>query len=75
LSDHKLDFAIITRLLADQDLYVSELTPIQPDLESAFLDLTGGDRQRSQQQPQWSWQQQQPDRIRPPELPDRSRRR
>jgi ABC-type multidrug transport system ATPase subunit len=75
LSDHKLDFAIITRLLADQGLYVSELTPIQPDLESAFLDLTGGDHQRSQQQPQWSWQQQQPDRIRPPELPDRSRRR
>ena len=74
LSDHKLDLATITRLLADQGLYVSELTPIQPDLESVFLDLTGGDHQRSRQQPQWTWQQQ-PDRIRPPELPDRSRRR
>jgi ABC-type multidrug transport system ATPase subunit len=69
LSDHNLDLAIITRLLADQGLYVSELTPIQPDLESVFLALTGGDHQVSRQQ------QQQPERIRQPELPDRSRRR
>jgi ABC-type multidrug transport system ATPase subunit len=68
LSDHSLDLAIITRLLADQGLYVSELTSIQPDLESVFLDLTGGDHQMSRQQ-------QQPERIRQPELPDRSRRR
>jgi ABC-type multidrug transport system ATPase subunit len=58
LSDHKLDLAVITRLLADQGLYVSELTPIQPDLESVFLDLTGGDHQRTRQQgrrqPQYS---------------------
>ena len=66
LSDHKLDLATITRLLADQNLYVSELTPIQPDLESVFLDLTGGDHQRPQQQPE---------RIGQPELPDRSKQR
>jgi ABC-2 type transport system ATP-binding protein len=89
LSDHKLDLAIITRLLADQGLYVSELTPIQPDLESVFLDLTGGDHQRTRQQrrqPQHSPRQgrrqepqrpgqQEPDRIKQPELPVRSRRR
>ena len=33
----------LRRLLADQGLYVSELTPIQPDLESVFLNLTAGD--------------------------------
>ncbi|HEY6687556.1 MAG TPA: ABC transporter ATP-binding protein [Propionibacteriaceae bacterium] len=53
LSDQRLDLAVITRLLADQGLYVSELTPIQPDLESVFLNLTGGDhagtRQRRRQ--------------------------
>ena len=30
----------ITRLLADQGLYVSELTPVRRDLESVFLELT-----------------------------------
>ena len=39
LVSRKLDLAVITRLLADQGLYVSELTPIQPDLESVFLAL------------------------------------
>ena len=34
------DPAEITRLLAGHALYVSELTPIRPDLESAFLLLT-----------------------------------
>jgi len=34
------DAAEITRLLAERGLYVSELTPIRPDLESAFLALT-----------------------------------
>jgi ABC-2 type transport system ATP-binding protein len=34
------DGSQVTRLLAEQDLYVSELTPVQPDLESVFLDLT-----------------------------------
>ena len=68
LTDHSLDLAIITRLLADQGLYVSELTSIQPDLESVFLDLTGGDHQMNRQG-------QRPERIRQPELPDRSRRR
>jgi ABC-type multidrug transport system ATPase subunit len=42
LVNRRLDLAVITRLLADQGLYVSELTPIQPDLESVFLDLTAG---------------------------------
>jgi ABC-2 type transport system ATP-binding protein len=35
LSNHRPDPAVISRLLADHDLYVSELTPIQPDLESS----------------------------------------
>jgi ABC-type multidrug transport system ATPase subunit len=50
LSNQRLDLAVITRLLADQNLYVSELTPIQPDLESVFLNLTVGDHLGAQQQ-------------------------
>jgi ABC-type multidrug transport system ATPase subunit len=50
LSDQRVDLAVITRLLADQGLYVSELTPIQPDLESVFLNLTGGDYPGTRQQ-------------------------
>ena len=50
LSDQRLDLAVITRLLADQGLYVSELTQIQPDLESVFLNLTGGDHPGTRQQ-------------------------
>ena len=50
LSDQRLDLAVITRLLADQGLYVSELTPIQPDLESVFLNLTSGDHPGTRQQ-------------------------
>jgi hypothetical protein len=34
------DGSQVTRLLAQHDLYVNELTPVQPDLESVFLDLT-----------------------------------
>jgi ABC-2 type transport system ATP-binding protein len=34
------DPAAITRTLAGHGLYVSELTPIRPDLEAAFLALT-----------------------------------
>ena len=34
------DGSQVTRLLAQHDLYVTELTPVQPDLESVFLDLT-----------------------------------
>jgi ABC-2 type transport system ATP-binding protein len=30
----------ITRLLADQGMYVHELTPVRQDLESVFLQLT-----------------------------------
>jgi ABC-2 type transport system ATP-binding protein len=33
--------AQITRLLAEQQMYVSELTPLAADLESVFLELTG----------------------------------
>ncbi|WP_412747012.1 ATP-binding cassette domain-containing protein [Krasilnikovia sp. MM14-A1004] len=33
--------ALITRALADRELYVSELTPVTADLESVFLELTG----------------------------------
>jgi ABC-2 type transport system ATP-binding protein len=87
LSDHRLDLAVITRLLADQGLYVSELAPIQPDLESVFLNLTGGDhpgtrRQRGRQPKQRTRQgrqhqqerRRQPQRSNRSELPDRSRR-
>ncbi len=38
------DPAEVTRLLAAQDLYVSELTPVRPDLESVFLSLTSDSR-------------------------------
>jgi len=34
------DPAAITEILAAQGLYVAELTPLTPDLESVFLDLT-----------------------------------
>jgi len=33
----------ITRLLADRRMYVRELTPVRPDLESVFLHLTKDD--------------------------------
>jgi ABC-type multidrug transport system ATPase subunit len=82
LVNRKLDLAVITRLLADQGLYVSELTPIQPDLESVFLDLTAGQhlgaRQERRHQPsrrpeprqRRPEQQRRPERRRQPELPD-----
>jgi ABC-2 type transport system ATP-binding protein len=37
------DASEVTRLLAVHGLYVSELTPVRPDLESVFLDLTRDD--------------------------------
>jgi ABC-type multidrug transport system ATPase subunit len=36
----RFDFSRITRVLAQHDLYVSELTPVRADLESVFLGLT-----------------------------------
>jgi ABC-2 type transport system ATP-binding protein len=33
----------LTRLLAQQELYVSELIPVRADLESVFLELTTGE--------------------------------
>jgi ABC-type multidrug transport system ATPase subunit len=79
LSDHRLDLAVITRLLADQGLYVSELTPIQPDLESVFLNLTSGDHPGTRQQRRQPEQrrrqgvQHRPERRRQPQ-PQRSSR-
>ncbi|RKR90587.1 ABC-2 type transport system ATP-binding protein [Micromonospora pisi] len=35
------DPAALTRALGEQDLWVRELTPLTPDLESVFLELTG----------------------------------
>jgi ABC-2 type transport system ATP-binding protein len=35
--------ADVTRRLAHQELYVSELTPVRADLESVFLELTEGE--------------------------------
>lgn len=32
--------SLLTKLLADRDLYLEELTPLAPDLEAAFLSLT-----------------------------------
>ena len=83
LVNRRLDLAVITRLLADQGLYVSELTPIQPDLESVYSDLTASQhlgtrsaRQRrpahhrsGQRQRRPEQHQRQPDR-RQPELPE-----
>ena len=34
----------ITRLLAESDLFLSELTPVRADLETIFLELTADDR-------------------------------
>jgi ABC-type multidrug transport system ATPase subunit len=36
------DPTLISRLLGEQGLWVGELSPLRPDLESVFLDLTGG---------------------------------
>ena len=88
LVNHKLDLAVITRLLADQGLYLAELTPIQPDLESVFLHLTAGQqlttreerrrqpagRPRQQRQRRSEQQQRRPEPRRQPELPDWSGR-
>jgi ABC-2 type transport system ATP-binding protein len=38
----------VTRLLAEQGHYVSELSPISADLESVFLELTGAPDASSQ---------------------------
>jgi ABC-2 type transport system ATP-binding protein len=83
LMNHRLDLAVITRLLADQGLYVSELTPIQPDLESVFLDLTAGQHlgsrperrrqpasRRREQQGRPEQQRPRPERRRQSEYPD-----
>jgi len=40
LVDGAADPAEITRLLAARGLYLSELTPLRPDLESVFLQMT-----------------------------------
>jgi ABC-2 type transport system ATP-binding protein len=37
------DPADVTRRLAHQELYVSELVPVRADLESVFLELTEGE--------------------------------
>jgi ABC-type multidrug transport system ATPase subunit len=37
------DPALVTRALAGHGLYVGELVPLRPDLETAFLALTSGD--------------------------------
>jgi len=67
LSNQRLDLAVITRLLADQGLYVSELTPIQPDLESVFLNLTAGDHLGARPQRRQPDQRRPPQHQRPPE--------
>ncbi len=38
------DAALITRTMADAGLWLSELTPLRPDLETFFLDLTADER-------------------------------
>jgi ABC-type multidrug transport system ATPase subunit len=39
------DPALVTRLLAERGLYLRELVPDRPDLETVFLELTGDDDQ------------------------------
>jgi ABC-type multidrug transport system ATPase subunit len=46
-----LDPAAITRLLAQHDLYLSELTPLRRDLETVFLELTADDHLGATDQP------------------------
>ncbi|MEU7927661.1 ATP-binding cassette domain-containing protein [Micromonospora sp. NPDC049801] len=41
------DPTIISRVLGEQDLWVAELTPLRPDLESVFLELTGAGKHPS----------------------------
>jgi ABC-2 type transport system ATP-binding protein len=36
------DAALVTRTLADRGLYLTELRPDEADLETVFLELTGG---------------------------------
>ncbi|MFC4021441.1 ABC transporter ATP-binding protein [Micromonospora sp. GCM10011542] len=36
------DPTVISRVLGEQGLWVGELSPLRPDLESVFLELTGG---------------------------------
>ncbi|HEX8629748.1 MAG TPA: ATP-binding cassette domain-containing protein [Catenuloplanes sp.] len=40
------DPAVVTEILAGERLWVRELTPLTPDLEAVFLDLTGADAPR-----------------------------
>lgn len=75
LADHKLDLAVITRLLADQGLYVSELTPIQPDLESVFLDLTADQHLGAQQRRGGKPAGRRPEQRRPKQQHPRPQRR
>jgi ABC-2 type transport system ATP-binding protein len=35
--------ADITRLLGETGIWLSELTPLRPDLETVFLELTSGE--------------------------------
>ncbi|WP_433460519.1 ABC transporter ATP-binding protein [Micromonospora sp. CA-248212] len=41
------DPTIISRVLGEQELWVAELTPLRPDLESVFLELTGAGKHPS----------------------------
>ncbi|MEU7752178.1 ATP-binding cassette domain-containing protein [Micromonospora sp. NPDC049171] len=41
------DPTVISRALGEQGLWVGELTPLRPDLESVFLELTGANAQPS----------------------------
>jgi ABC-2 type transport system ATP-binding protein len=43
--------AAITRVLAEQKMWLRELTPITPDLESVFLQLTGTQPESGQHRP------------------------
>jgi ABC-type multidrug transport system ATPase subunit len=75
LANHELDLAVVTRLLADQGLYVSELTPIQQDLESVFLDLTADQQLGARQQLQRKPAGRRPEQRRPEQQHRRPERR
>jgi ABC-2 type transport system ATP-binding protein len=53
--DNVTDPATITRALADERHYLDELTPVRADLESVFLELTGGEGPGDGPLPDDSW--------------------
>ena len=60
--------AHVNALLGARDLWASEITPVRPDLERAFLDLTGEQPRRAADSAAWPRGQ-----VDGPPLPSRRR--